>query len=379
MAKIRVRYFVCRKIKSGKERFYWQPDDALRDAGWKMRRLPDDRAAAMQEAETINQALDNWRAGMMESPLNDAAGSINALISSYRTSRDFNKLADRTRKDYGYYLDRIAEWAGAEAATSITSRMVQDLYETQRPHSERKAAFMVQVLRLLFSYGERRSLVPRHSNPARNPRLEYRAGKGKIWTPEAVRHFVETADRMGVDHIGTAVMLNEWIGQRRGDLITLSMHAWRGGDLHIRQRKTGAEVVLPIELIPALRARLEAQLAANRAAAAKKKTAGTTLIQQGNGAPYTGDGFMSAFERIRAEAAKTMPEIADLVFKDLRHTAVTRLAEAGAEIPMIAAVTGHTFKSCQDIIDRYNVRTTRMAREAFSRRLQAENAQHNQH
>jgi len=49
------------------------------------------------------------------------------------------------------------------------------------------------------------------------------------------------------------------------------------------------------------------------------------------------------------------------------------LSEAGVKIQQIAAVTGHSFKSCQSIIDRYNIRTTRMAEQAFTQRLQIEN------
>src|SRR3546814_1856244 len=62
----------------------------------------------------------------------------------------------------------------------------------------------------------------------------------------------------------------------------------------------------------------------------------------------------------------------ELWFMHLRHTAVTRNAEAGVSVPRIAGVTGHKLKSVEDIIDRYLVRTGKMAREAFRQRLEAE-------
>lgn len=37
----------------------------------------------------------------------------------------------------------------------------------------------------------------------------------------------------------------------------------------------------------------------------------------------------------------------------------------GADIPEIAAVTGRTFKQCEDILFRYGRLTKRMARRAF--------------
>jgi hypothetical protein len=49
-----------------------------------------------------------------------------------------------------------------------------------------------------------------------------------------------------------------------------------------------------------------------------------------------------------------------------------RLAEAECEIPLISAVTGHSPKSVQEILSRYLVRTRKLAKLAFQRRLAAE-------
>lgn len=369
MAILKIRYLTARPNKGGKTRYYWQPDKTLAQAGWKMRRLSDVLTEAMVQAQEINQSLDQWRINAAEGPVNNRPGTIDALIEKYKQSRKYKEKADKTRKDYNYYLDRISEWAGDTPAAAINAKMVQDLYEINRGKSARKASYLIQVLRLLFSYAERESIIPIGTNPARRPGLDYKAGKGIVWTSESVQHFVQTADRLGFYSIGTAVMLNEWLGQRRGDLLKMSMNAYRDGSLFIRQSKTNAEVILPVDMVPALKARIEEQIRQNKKTDSKRKIAGTALIQQRGGRPYTDEGFTSIFDRIRAEAAKDMPALKTLVFKDLRHTAVTRLAESGAEIPMIAAVTGHTFRSCQDIVDRYNVRTSRMAQEAFRRRI----------
>lgn len=371
MARLKIRYLVCRPNLNGTPRHYWQPDKTLREAGWKMRRLSDNQAEAITEAQEINQAVDNWRIGALDNPSNEKPGSVRALIQLYKKSREYKEKADKTRKDYDRYLRLIEDWAGTEPAVMINAKMVQDLYEAIRKNKPRKAMYIVQVLRLLFAYAERQSIIPKNSNPATRPSMDYKAGKGTIWTTESVADFVDAADALGYFDVGTAVMLNEWLGQRQGDLLALRTAAYRDGALYIRQSKTGAEVFLPVDMVPHLKDRLEAQIARNTEKASGK-TAGLTLIQQSNGKPYSKDGFMSAFERIRIDAGKTNKAIQTLIFKDLRHTAVTRLSEAGASIQQIAAVTGHTFKSCQDIVDRYNIRTTKMAREAFSLRMAAE-------
>lgn len=375
MAKFRIRYLVTRPLKNGSARHYWQPDAHLRAAGWKMERLSDDLSEAMKQAEDKNTLVDQWRAGMIAAPANTAPGGVSALVESYKKSRRYLALAVRTRKDYDYYLDRICEWAEGTRAADISAKMVQDLYEVTREKSPRKAAYIVQVLRLLFSHAEREDIIPKNSNPATKPGIDYKASKGRLWTPDDVTHFIATADKMGYQAIGTALQINEWIGQRRGDLISLTMNAYRGGVFYIRQSKTGAEVALPVDMVPQLKQRIEAQVAANRKKSGKDRDnaiVGTSLIQQKNRMPYTGDGFMTAFEKVLIHAIGERPSMKGLVFKDMRHTAVTRLAEAGATVQQIASITGHTFKSAQEIIDRYNIRTTTMAREAFQRRLDFE-------
>jgi len=68
-----------------------------------------------------------------------------------------------------------------------------------------------------------------------------------------------------------------------------------------------------------------------------------------------------------------MPSYADLRFMDLRHTAVTRLYEAGVDVQRIAGITGHTPDSVQAILDRhYIIRTAKAAEGAFRQRLEAE-------
>jgi integrase len=54
-----------------------------------------------------------------------------------------------------------------------------------------------------------------------------------------------------------------------------------------------------------------------------------------------------------------------LYFHDLRGTAVTLLAEAGATVPQIAAITGHTFESVNRILERYLARTRALANAAI--------------
>lgn len=364
MARLKVRYLTRRTRKNGQIRYFWQPDKNLKAKGWKLTRLSDDLTEAITEAERINGQLDQWRAGILKEPTTAAPGSVENVIALYKNSREFLDLAPRTARDYDWYLKRIHDWAGDMPAAAISAKMVQDLYETLYGQTPAKAAYMVRVIRILFSFAERQSLIAKGSNPATKPKLRYRAPKGKLWSPEAVTTFARVAEEEGHYGIGTAVILNEWLGQRRGDILKLKMSDYRDGVLSIIQNKTGAQVDLAIDIIPHLKTRIEAQIARNLA----HEHPAPELIQMETGGAYSADWFGHLVQRIRDKAAADYPALAGLIFKDLRQTAVTRLSENNGTLSEIVAVTGHTMKSAQGIVDRYNIRTARAARSAFIKR-----------
>ena len=117
------------------------------------------------------------------------------------------------------------------------------------------------------------------------------------------------------------------------------------------------------------------------------------IVDEKTGRAYSEDAFRHAFAEVRAELAKERPtfeldhllpgrDIEDpnafiidtvkLWFMHLRHTALVRQEEAGSERSLISAVSGHSLKSIDQILERYHVRTRKLARLAFEKRLKAE-------
>lgn len=380
MAKIKVRYFVSRAPKNKLTKYYWSPNTALKKAGWKIQRLSDDYATALSQAQSINNDVDRWRTGIIKEPDSATRGTVDYIIQKYRGAREYKGLNQRTRKDYDVYLRLISDWAGQEQAVTITSRAVNTLYENMAKATPTKAAYLIRVLRLLFSFAERRSITPKNTNPATNMRISTKTEKQSIWEPEDVALMVRKADEMGYFSMGTAIMLNEWMGQRAGDVIKMNMNDYKSGIISIKQSKTGAHVSLPIDIVEKLRDRITIQIEKNIALT----NATPQLIQQRDGTAFKSDWFSHLFRQIRDELLKKgikgedslseeqRKRIEKLKFQTLRHTAVTRLAESGCEIPEIAAITGHSFKACQDIVDRYGTRTKKMAQNAYQKRLKQE-------
>jgi integrase len=63
--------------------------------------------------------------------------------------------------------------------------------------------------------------------------------------------------------------------------------------------------------------------------------------------------------------------ITDLTFHDLRGTAVVRLAIAGASVPQIAAVTRHSLKDVEAILDAHYLGRDIQLAEAAMLKLEA--------
>ncbi len=378
MATLQIRYFTRRPRLDGSYRYYWQPSTELQKAGWEIRRLAENatgtadeiRRQAIDEAQRCNADLDRWYEGTNEKPPASAKqGSIEALIDDYKKSREYLTKTAKTQKGYDYAFRAINRWAGDCPVTAMSPKLVKKFYRSMEEKTPAKAGAIIRVLRLLFSYAVGEGMV--RDNPARKLGIGSSAKKGLLWTPEAVELLVKTADAEGHFSIGTAIFLNAWLGQRKGDIINLPAAAYKNGVIQTTQSKTGAEVTLHVGIIPQLKRRLEEQLQRNRAGA----VASTVLLPGPHGQPYSEYWFTHLFARIRGKAVENAGDIENLnklIFKDLRHTAVTRLAEAGCTIPEIASITGHRFKSCEAIVDRYNIRTGKMAEEAFRRRLAAE-------
>lgn len=397
MAWEKIRYFVERPGRHGRPRYFWQPSEHLRSLGWRLQRLSDDREQALAEARRQNQALDDWRKGLAAAAIDGVKievparlpkeGTVEALIAAYRASEEFQALAEKTRRSYQLNLTIVGKWAGEAPVRAITAARVQVLYKEVKKRGTRHllakgeearalkprpapaaAAALVRTISLLWTWGRRAGLAP-GENPAEKPGIKLHAAKGRIWTEAEVEAMVAAADSAGLHSIGTAIVLNEWLGQREGDIIRLRRQQVRDGAVHIRQSKRGAEVVVPSS--PRVADRLAAELA--RFAGLDIPPA-HILISEVSGLPYTTDRFVKDFAKVRSAAAKRYPDlqIEGLRFMHLRHTAVTRLFEAECELPLIASVTGHTLKHCAEIIDRYGSRTKKMAALAAAKRLAVE-------
>ncbi|RTL65977.1 MAG: integrase [Hyphomicrobiales bacterium] len=263
-------------------------------------------------------------------------GVIFSIIAAFRASTAFADLADRTRRDYVAKLRLIEKKFGTFPLAALSDRRTRGLFLQWRDElalaSRRQADYHLQVFARMLSWALDRGLIP--CNPCERAGRTYRATRAdKVWTAADEAAFYELAPK----HLHLALTLALWTGQRQGDLLALTWGAYDGRHIRLRQGKSGRRVVVPVG------APLKAALDLARAG-----RQGPVILTNSEGMPWTADGFRSSWRKACAIAG-----VVGVTFHDLRGTAISRLALAGATEPEIASLTGHTLSDVTSILDRH--------------------------
>ena len=166
----------------------------------------------------------------------------------------------------------------------------------------------------------------------RGGRLYHGSRAEHVWTDADEEAFYRVAPR----HLHLAVLLALWTGQRQGDLLRLTWSAYDGKTIRLKQSKTGVQVEIPIG--QPLKEALDAT-----------PRRSPIILLTMDGTPWTPDGFRASFLK-----AKNKAGITHVTFNDLRGTAVTRLAIAGATVAQIATITGHSLSDVSRSILDHN-------------------------
>jgi integrase len=259
-------------------------------------------------------------------------GTLLALLQAYQTSSEFTGLRDRTRADYVKQIKRIEAAFDDMPLNALSARGVRAEFMTWRDQlatrSRRQADYAWTVLARLLSWSKDRGLIT--ENPCERGGRLYRGNRAdKIWTADDEAAFYGSAP----SHLHLPVLLALWTGQREGDLLHLTWSAYDGETIRLKQSKTGARVSIPVG-------------APLRAALDTMTRLSPIILLTSDGRPWTPDGFRASFAKARAKAG-----IVGVTFNDLRGTAVTRLALAGATEAEIATITGHSLRDVRSILD----------------------------
>lgn len=321
-----LKYVTARPSKRNAKRWYWQRP------GYDLVRLPDDPAARYGMIQRLNAEADSAK------PSEASESTVAWFIDKYKASEKFTGLRAKTQKIYLRWLDQYsADW-GKLHVTALTRRVVVDLVDGIESKSNRShaVACLSGIIEIARYYGLKAD------NPTHRLKLTRNKAREQYWLPEDERRFLEACDD---PRLRRTFFLLLYTAQRPVDVLSMP---WPTGDwIKLRQEKTRALVDFPIHR------NLKAELSSGeRTGILVAGWSGSTL--------YRYEQFREAFRACCTKAGLT-----HLQARDLRRTAVVRLSEAGASVPEIAALTGHSIQRTQQIIDTYYVRTREMAQNAI--------------
>jgi integrase len=275
-------------------------------------------------------------------------GSIHLLLRAYQDSTNFTDLRDRTRSDYIKQIKLIESEFGDMELVALSESETRGEFKAWRDklatRSRRQADYAWTVLARVLSWSKDRGLIG--VNPCeRGGRLYHGNRAEHVWTDADEAAFLASAPA----HLHLPLLLALWTGQRQGDLLRLTWTAYDGQTIRLKQSKTGRRVGIPVGA--PLKAALDAA-----------PRLSPVILLNSDGKPWTADGFRVSFGKAQRKAG-----IAGVTFNDLRGTAVTRLAEAGAEVPEIATITGHSLRDAGLILEAYLKRVPALGRSAITK------------
>ena len=341
--------FLVALRRAGQVYHYWQPSGPLRAAGFAARRLSNVFEQACREAATLNAELDRWRAGdLPDGPRRP--GTLPALIEAYRQDESYIKLRPKTQVLYDKCLARIEQWSathGHPRIKAIDRKSIKAWHRAMRATAPIYAAATIKILRIVLGFAMDEGEIA--VNPAARMKLRTGKPRDQIWPAEMIARIIAAAQAAGRPSIALAVVIAANTALREGDVLSLVWAAFDGQTIKVRQHKTGAMVVIPATA--ELRAALEAA----------PRLSPLILINEYTNRPWAEEAFRANFRRIATRAK--LP--ATLRFMDLRRTGATALAEAGATIEEVAAITGHSIDRTAHILETYIVRTEGLAKNAI--------------
>jgi integrase len=283
-------------------------------------------------------------------------GTFAHLVALYKEAPDFIGLREKTRYEYDRILKKLVKALGRFDAENVRRRTIYAIRD-ELQSTPAEANSTMRVIGLLYSW----ALDQEHV--AKNPAIKLRLLKGAgprqdLWSRDDERTFLSVAPR----EICEAFLFQILTAQRQSDMRAALWSNYNNGVIRVRQQKT--KVLVDVPAPEKLRKLLDSM---------ERKS--INMFVDENCKPWTKGKFGRHF----SEACKTAG-LDGLQNRDLRRTAMVRLAEAGANVQGISAISGHAIDYCMRILETYIPRTFKMAEDAVrafdaeERRLDAINA-----
>ncbi|MBS1180412.1 MAG: hypothetical protein H6Q99_292 [Proteobacteria bacterium] len=329
---------------------------------------PEEVAEAVAPAAvySLGGMITDWLVALQLQGKKAKNGAATEKPLSPETIKDYTKKTGLIEKDYP------AQWQ--EEAAKLTKSQARGLYKKiLEKRGLSQASGVMRSLSACYTWAteERPNLIK--INPCYRLKLQTPGARLRAGSREEIGQFIAAADLLERPDMGDMIALGAFVGQRQKDRLAMQwpqvkISPVKGEVIEIRQSKTGA--VIEVKIAGPLSARLRE---ARRRHAALKPRCRNIAFDERTCKPWNASHYRHEIARIRSAAANgivddeatavaregwkptrrsmepptvwkldPMPSIADLTDQDLRDTAFTWLARAGATDSEIAAVTGHS-------------------------------------
>ncbi|MEY9718818.1 tyrosine-type recombinase/integrase [Sinorhizobium fredii] len=366
--------------RQGRPRF--EPSKTLREKGHKGKDLRHEDGRWFTEGEaldwsnTFSRRLKREKAAAAKAK--PAAPKVEQPRAVYPLSRMFEEWlvsprilgkAEATRRDYRQKA-RVIEthdpdlWASEVAALDqqICYGLYEQLWERRGLATARGTLRVLSIaIKWAMKTGRVRGLP---FNPARDLGMEQLKPRARFLTRLEVDALVTTAESDDFKRVDMADMFicALWTGQRQGDRLNLRLDAFRNGRFDLQQGKTKAIVNPPVA--PEYRKRMAA---AKRRRLLAGKSSDYAHLNEHTWEQWNAFTYRNLFAEIRTKAAAKVASVATIKEKDFRATAVTWMALAGATLPEICSVTGHSLQGAHQILKHYLALHPEMATTAIDK------------
>lgn len=270
-------------------------------------------------------------------------GSLGGLVTAYRASPEFVRLAPGTARNYRMVLDILAPNASRPLVT-ITTESLYELRDQLAPVRGRTTVNrLMMVLRVVFGWAIKRGLF-KGQNPAvgvdgiRRPHGSRRVNRP--WTTEELEVMLAAAH----PRLALALTLAAYTGLRVSDVVSVTWAHYDGRRFETITQKTEQRVWIPAH--PRLRDTLDRI---------------TVADTQGRIVGGTTGGLRASFYKLTRKLG-----LEGLSIHGLRHTLGHALAEAGCDPPTIAAVLGQSSTRMAEHYSR-TARRDHLAAAAFEK------------
>lgn len=289
---------------------------------------------------TISQDILDRAAEARRDMRTARSSNLNSLIEAYQRSPEWDRLGDRTKKDYRSDLSKIAAKFGTvPLAVWNDQRMRADVMEWRATlaATPRTADRAIVMLATVLSWSVMEGKL--HRNVAAGIPMLYSSNRADIiWTDSDWKWIKPHC----ADHVWKALRLASLTGLRLGDLIDVRWdHVGLQSIVYVTAKRK-RRIVIPI--LPDLRALL-ADIGSNNG----------TILKNSRGQPWTESGFESVFQKAKTKAkeAKGSGFNAALRIHDFRGTYATWLARNGLTDQEIGRIVGWSEKRVAEIRRRY--------------------------